>query len=60
MRHSFNTTRMVLKFCGNMLYTCQIKFYDAGRVLGETRFWAEFKVKIARSRCALDGLGWFI
>ena len=50
MCQRFNSARMILKFCEKVINVCHIEFYDAGRVLGFARFWAEFKVKIARPR----------
>ena len=55
--HSFNSARMILCFSGKLINVCHIEIYDAGPMLGESRFSAEFRVKIARSRCAPDGLG---
>ena len=56
-RHSFNSARMIFDFRGKVINVCHIEIYDAGRFQGCARFWAELKVKIARSRCAVDGSG---
>jgi hypothetical protein len=48
---------MILKFRGKVINVCHIKIYDVGRLQGEAQNFAKFEVKIARSRCAVDGSG---
>ena len=36
----FNTTRMILEFCGKMINACHINTYDAGHVRGKVQFYA--------------------
>ena len=56
--HSFNSARMIFDSCFKLVNIYQIETYDAGQVRRYARFRAEFRVKIARLRCALDGSGW--
>jgi hypothetical protein len=49
----FNATRIILVFRNFVISVCHKITYDVGRLQGCARFWAEFNVKIAQSRCAL-------